>query len=79
MREAYFLLLNNRVGSEQFFPMPGNGKGKGSCCGVVFMTFLKFSLKCREGNPCREAASNALKAFRMAQPSFKPPLGVVRL
>jgi len=24
------------------------------------MTFLKFSLKCREGNPCREAASNAL-------------------
>jgi hypothetical protein len=38
----------------------GNGKGKGSCCDVVFMTFLKFSLKCREGNPCREAASNAL-------------------
>jgi hypothetical protein len=32
----------------------GNGKGKGSCCGVVFMTFLKFFLK------CREAASNAL-------------------
>jgi hypothetical protein len=39
---------------------PGNEKGKGSCCGVDFMTFLKFSLKCREGNPCREAASNAL-------------------
>jgi len=40
---------------------PGNGKGKGSCCGVVFMTFLKFFLKCREENLCREAASNAFK------------------
>jgi hypothetical protein len=40
---------------------PGNEKGKGSCCGVDFMIFFKFSLKCREGNPCREAASNALR------------------
>jgi hypothetical protein len=39
---------------------PGNGKGKESCCGVDFMTFLKFFLKCREGNPYRKAASNAL-------------------
>jgi hypothetical protein len=35
-------------------------KGKGSYCGEDFLTFLNFSLKCREGNPCREAASNAL-------------------
>jgi hypothetical protein len=42
---------------------PGNEKGKGSCCGVDFMIFLKFSLKCREGNPCREAASNALSPY----------------
>jgi hypothetical protein len=56
------------MGGEQCFPMhweelftsQGMEKGKGSCCGVVFMTFLKFSLKCREGNSCREAASNAL-------------------
>jgi hypothetical protein len=51
-------VVPNALGRTVHFP--GNGKGKGSCCGVVFMTFLKFSLKCREGNPCREAASNAL-------------------
>jgi hypothetical protein len=25
------------------------------------LTFLKFSLKYREGNPCKEAAGNALR------------------
>jgi hypothetical protein len=38
----------------------GNIYGKGSCCRIGFLTFLKFFLKCKEGNPCREAASNAL-------------------
>jgi hypothetical protein len=28
---------------------------------MVFLTFLKFSLKFREQIPCREAASNALR------------------
>jgi len=40
------------MGGEQCFPMHWEE--------LVFMTFLKFSLKCREGNSCREAASNAL-------------------
>jgi hypothetical protein len=52
-------VLPNALGRTVHFP--GNGKGKGSCCGVVFMTFLKFFLKCREENLCREAASNAFK------------------
>jgi len=54
-------VLPNELGRTVHFP--GNGKGKGSCCGVVFMTFLKFFLKCREGNPCREVASNALSVL----------------
>jgi hypothetical protein len=56
------------MGGEQYFPMHWEvlftshrmKKGKGSCCSIDFMTFLKFSLKCREENPCREAARNAL-------------------
>jgi hypothetical protein len=31
---------------------------------MVFLTFLKFSLKFREQIPCREAASNALSVER---------------
>jgi hypothetical protein len=55
-------VLPNALGRTVHFT--GNGKGKGSCCGVVFMTFLKFFLKCREWNPCREAASNVGNPFR---------------
>jgi hypothetical protein len=33
-------VLPNALGSTVHFP--GNGKGKGSCCGVDFMTFFKI-------------------------------------
>jgi hypothetical protein len=41
------------------------------------LTFLKFSLKCKKENPCREAASNALKMDQIKPDynyNFKSPL-----